>query len=128
MLELDACALLAVAGEQRGKHVRARVTSASSSGWTPGRTPLSGAGSGSASIKPFEVTIAEALKIPVAEIDAGARRAVFQNPLVGPTGHRDRVERARNTEQIFERPVHRAAAGAARSNECSINVEQNNLH
>ena len=86
---------------------------------------LSGAGSASASRSRSKYRSRKRWKVRAAEIDAGARGGFFENPLVGPPGHLDAVERARDPEQIFERPVHRAASGATRSNERAVDVEQN---
>ena len=68
------------------------------------------------------------MKIISAQIDAGPRGSIVENPLVGAARHLDAVERARDAEHIFERAVHRTATGSSRTNERSIDVEENNRH
>jgi hypothetical protein len=68
------------------------------------------------------------MTIITAKIDASPRRGIVENPLVGAACHLNAVERACDAEDVFERAIHRTAAGSARSNERSIDVEENNRH
>jgi hypothetical protein len=127
MLQLDPGALFAVAREERRKDIIARVKGFEQTAHT-WQYALSWSWLAQGIRESRKITILEPLKIITRHIDAGSRRGVGQNPLVRAAGHLNAIEGPSDTEYIFERPVHRAAARAARANERSIDVEENNRH
>ncbi len=121
----------AVAGEQRREHLRARIQRFEQRP-DAGKHPLLHVNGGGRVLQrldqPFEIAPPEAPKICAFNIDPRSRGALLENTFVGAAGHRDAIECAGDAEHILECPIHRATAGTARSNECSINIEQNNRH
>jgi len=73
----------------------------------------------------LDIAVAESTPILRGQRHPGARGRFGKDARVGAAAHRDSVQGARDPEDVFERPPHRAGARTAGEDKRAVDVEEN---